>query len=112
MIILSIMKTHKKNYKSNIGYKQKLISTIFALTTITFIFLTLNRVHILKELMYERIINRVSTLGNILAEEIKDDLIETSKTKEVSCAASRLIQTLTCTILAQANLCDPQLIVK
>ncbi|MFC2061916.1 sensor histidine kinase [Elusimicrobiota bacterium] len=70
------MKTNNKISKFNIGYKQKLIISIAVLTTTTFIFLTTNRINTLKELMYERIINRVNTLGNVLAEEIKDDLVD------------------------------------
>ncbi|MFH1353346.1 MAG: ATP-binding protein [bacterium] len=62
--------------KFNIGYKQKLLITITVITTLTFSILTANRIKILKDLIYERTVNRVTSLGNILAEEIKDNLVD------------------------------------
>ncbi|MFH1416574.1 MAG: ATP-binding protein [Elusimicrobiota bacterium] len=63
------------NKKYNIGYRQKLLLSITIISTMTFVMLTVNRMNILKELMSERIINRVTSLGNLLAEQIKDDLV-------------------------------------
>lgn len=60
----------------NFGYQFKLLGTISLISILTFGILTLNRIILLRNLLEERVITRINTIGNILVEDIKDDLLD------------------------------------
>ncbi|MBU3955373.1 cell wall metabolism sensor histidine kinase WalK [bacterium] len=68
----------KNNYSKTlrIGYRIKLLGAISLVSALVFGVLTLNRIILLKRLLEERVITRINTIGNILSEEIKDNLLE------------------------------------
>ncbi|MFH1379954.1 MAG: ATP-binding protein [bacterium] len=60
----------------NIGFKVRIVAVIFSISSLIFLTLIINRYLLYKETLSERIVNRINSQGIILAEEIKDNLVE------------------------------------
>ncbi|MFH1283324.1 MAG: HAMP domain-containing sensor histidine kinase [bacterium] len=64
------------NYWNTIGYHAKLAGTLFIITSVSLSIIFISRYHLLKNVFHERTVNRLNTLGKVLSEEIKDNIVD------------------------------------
>ena len=62
--------------KINLGYRAKLLFAISAVSVIMLTILTFSRIFLMEDILQERTLTRVETIGNILKSDIQQNLID------------------------------------